>query len=399
MGIGKRIRIDRGLLFFPILLIGIGIALQYSANYPGDQAFFYKHLIWIAISIPFGFFVFLYPLKRIKDFASLLYVIGILLLIIVLFLPNSNGRWIKLEALQFQPSELMKVFFIVFLAKFFTKFDDKKVYFPDLILPILFTAFPMILVFLEPDIGTSAIFFLIFLGMMGSLNISPLRYFLYISPFLSLLCGFNLISWIVFMILLIVALIISDLKFRHSIALFLLNIMFGAFTPILGNFLKPYQKDRLTSFLNPSWDPTGAGWHLLQSKISIGSGGFLGKGYLNGIIKNLGFLPQTRTDFIFAVLGEEFGFLGTFFVLLIFALFLWRILFVAETTDQPFGRYLGIGIFFYFLSQIAVNIGMTVGLLPVVGLPLPFLSYGGTSMFVSTIFIALLLSMRSETHA
>ncbi|GAG13178.1 unnamed protein product, partial [marine sediment metagenome] len=125
------------------------------------------------------------------------------------------------------------------------------------------------------------------------------------------------------------------------------------------------------SFLNPSWDPTGAGWHILQSKISIGSGGLFGKGYLNGIIKNLGFLPQTRTDFIFAVLGEEFGFLGTVVLLLLFAYFLTKVLLLAQNAREPFKKYLAYGIFFYFSSQITVNIGMTIGLLPVVGLPLP----------------------------
>jgi rod shape determining protein RodA len=163
------------------------------------------------------------------------------------------------------------------------------------------------------------------------------------------------------------------------------------------SLLKPYQRDRLLNFLNPSRDPTGAGWQLLQSKISIGSGGIIGKGYLNGAIKNLGFLPQTRTDFIFAVLGEEFGFLGTFFITILFILFLLRILYIAQHAQRSFGRYLAYGIFFYFLSQITVNIGMTVGLLPVVGLPLPFISYGGTSLLISTISVALLISVKNET--
>jgi rod shape determining protein RodA len=151
------------------------------------------------------------------------------------------------------------------------------------------------------------------------------------------------------------------------------------------------------NFLNPSRDPTGSGWQLLQSKISIGSGGIIGKGYLNGAIKNLGFLPQTRTDFIFAVLGEEFGFLGTFFVAILFTFFLLRILYIAQHAQRPFGRYLAYGIFFYFLSQITVNIAMTVGLLPVVGLPLPFISYGGTSLLMSIISVALLVLVKNDT--
>lgn len=358
-----------------------------------------KHLIWIGISIPVGFVAYLYSLKKIKYLATIFYAIGLALLIIVLFLPHSRGRWIQFGGFQFQPSELMKVFYIVLMARIFTGLDRKNVYLPELLIPILITAVPAFLIFFEPDIGTSAIFFLVFLGMMGTLDIPFLRYFLYISPVLSLLCGFNLISWIIFMLVLIGALLFSNMKFREGMLLFLLNIMLGALAPTLSNLLKPYQKVRLMSFLNPSWDSTGAGWHILQSKISIGSGGLFGKGYLNGIIKNLVFLPQTRTDFIFAVLGEEFGFLGTFLLLLLFTFFLWRVLRLTRIRGEPFKKYLAYGIFFCFLSEITVNIAMTIGLLPVVGLPLPFLSYGGTSMLTSTIFIGFLLAIGKRSYA
>jgi rod shape determining protein RodA len=233
--------------------------------------------------------------------------------------------------------------------------------------------------------------------MVGTLNISIPRYILFASPIISFLCGFNLISWILFLILIVVTTIISDLDLRSSIGVFLLNLAVGASTPILDSLLKPYQRDRLLNFLNPSLDPTGAGWQLLQSKISVGSGGIIGKGYLNGSIKNLGFLPQTRTDFIFAVLGEEFGFLGTLFILILLSLFLLRILHIAQHAQRSFGKYLAYGIFFYFLSQITVNIAMTLGLLPVVGLPLPFLSYGGTSLLVSTISVSLLILVKNES--
>jgi rod shape determining protein RodA len=315
-----------------------------------------------------------------------------------LFLPNTRGRWIELGGFQFQPSELMKVFYIILLAKVYSRFTHKDVYFPQLLIPLLLTILPVLLIFFEPDIGTAAIFIVIFLGMLATIGIPLPRYFLYISPLLSLLCGFNLISWIIFMVILISALLFSNIKFRDGLLLFLLNVLLGSLAPKLPLLLKPYQKERLMSFLNPSWDPTGAGWHILQSKISIGSGGLFGKGYLNGIIKNLGFLPQTRTDFIFAVLGEEFGFLGTSILILLFAYFLWKILILARASKEPFKKYLAYGILFYFSSHIVINIGMTIGLLPVVGLPLPFISYGGTSMVVSTIFIGLIFSIRERLY-
>jgi len=393
----KRIKFDKNLLILLALLLVAGAFLQYTANYPGDQTFFRNHLIWIGISLLFGFLILFYPLNGLKDIALILYIIGIIFLIVVPFLPKSDGRWIKIGFFQFQPSEVVKLFFIIFMAKILSKIENKKIYMTDLRFPILIAAIPVLLVFIEPDIGTSAIFVFVCLGMIGTLNISVPRYILFASPLISFLCGFNLISWILFMILLVATIIISDLDLRSSIGIFLLNLAIGASTPIIDSSLEPYQKDRLLNFLNPSLDPTGAGWQLLQSKISIGSGGIVGKGYLNGVIKNLGFLPQTRTDFIFAVLGEEFGFLGTLFILILFTLFLLRVLHIAQHAQRSFGKFLAYGIFFYFLSQITVNIAMTVGLLPVVGLPLPFISYGGTSLLISTISVAILISVKNDS--
>ena len=397
MGMGGKLKVDKNLLILLALLLVAGIFLQYTANYPGDQTFFKNHLMWIVISLVLGFLVLFYPLNGLKDIAIILYIVGIILLAIVPFLPKSEGRWIKTGGFQFQPSEVMKLFFIIFISKIFSKFENKNVTMRDLRLPIIIAAIPVLLVFIEPDIGTASIFLFIFLGIVGTLNISIPRYILLASPLISFLCGFHLVSWILFMIMLVAVIIISDVELRFSIGVFLMNLAVGASTPILDSLLKPYQKTRLLTFLNPSLDPTGAGWQLLQSKISIGSGGFFGKGYLNGSIKNLGFLPQTRTDFIFAVLGEEFGFLGTIALLTLFTLFLLRILHIARRAQRSFGKYLAYGIFFYFLSQITVNIAMTIGLLPVVGLPLPFISYGGTSFVVSTVMVALLILVKNES--
>lgn len=397
MGMGRRLKPDKDLIILLILLLVAGAFLQYTANYPGDQTFFKNHLIWIGISLTAGFLVLFFPFHILKDIAFLLYTIGIILLIIVLFFHGSDGRWIRFSSFQFQPSEIAKLFFIIFMAKNFSKIDNKRIYMNDLRVPVIFAAIPTLLVFIEPDIGTSAIFLFVFLGMVSVLNISVPRYILFISPLVSLLCGFNLISWILFMILLIVTIILSDIKIHYSIGVFLLNLAIGASTPIIDSLLKPYQKARLLNFINPSLDQTGAGWQLLQSKISIGSGGFFGKGYLNGTIKNLGFLPQTRTDFIFAVLGEEFGFIGILFLLTLFTLFLFRILYIANHAQKSFGKFLAYGVFFYFLSQITINIAMTIGLLPVVGLPLPFISYGGTSLVVSTVAVAILITVKNDS--
>ncbi|MEO0293250.1 MAG: FtsW/RodA/SpoVE family cell cycle protein [candidate division WOR-3 bacterium] len=393
----KEIKFDKNLLILFLLLVSIGILLQYTANYPKNPIFFKNHLIWVGISLLLSPLLLFLSLHRLKEISLFLYLIGLFLLIIVIFLPNSDGRWIRMRGFQFQPSELMKIFFIIFIAKILSEFEDKKVNIKDLRLPIIVAGIPTFLVFIEPDIGTSAIFLFTFLGLIWTINITIPLYILLLSPLISILCGFHLISWILFMILLITTILLAKLDLKSSILIFLFNTGVGASAPVITKFLKPYQKARLLNFLNPSKDPTGAGWQLLQSKISIGSGGLWGKGYLNGVIKNLGFLPQTRTDFIFSVLGEEFGFIGTFAVIIIFTLFLLRILYIAQQAEKPFSKYLAYGIFFYFSSQVIINIAMTVGLLPVVGLPLPFLSYGGSSLLISTISISLLTLVKSDS--
>lgn len=386
-------KFDRHLLIVFFILIVIGVFLQYSANYPGDRTYFTKHIYWILISLPLGFFAYMIPVRSIKHYAVHIYIVASLLLIIVLLIPGNEGRWIRFGWGQFQPSEIMKVAYIILLAKFFSDFNGREIYFSDLIPSFMITVFPVLLIALEPDIGTAVIFLFIYLGSVLTLNLPILRYFLYVSPFISLFCSLNIIAWVIFLIVFVVLLFLSSVKLRNALLLFLINIGLGAISPLLAGLLKPYQKERIMSFLNPTWDPTGSGWQILQSKISIGSGGFFGKGFLNGIIKNLGFLPQTRTDFIFAVLGEEFGFLGITFILLIFGFFLYRIVYIAGRSKRSFKKYLSYAIFFYFLSQIVINISMTVGLLPVVGLPLPFISYGGTSLLISTVCVGLLLNM------
>jgi len=162
--------------------------------------------------------------------------------------------------------------------------------------------------------------------------------------------------------------------------------------------LKPYQKARLLVFLNPYKDPTGSGWHIIQSKISIGSGGFLGKGYLKGQLKTLKFIPMKNTDFVFSVIGEELGFIGTFLLIALYAYFLIRVLDVALKSRGRFTRLIGLGIFFYFFLHFVVNVGMCLGLLPVVGLPLPFLSYGGTNLVISLSLFGLLLNLKRNQY-
>jgi len=313
------------------------------------------------------------------------------LLLIPLFSHHTVKRWISLGGFSFQPSELAKFFLILALSRYFFNKKEKGIRPKDVFIPFVLTFIPFLLTMLEPDLGTSLVFVAIFIGYIFSMEISIFQFFLLLSPFLSVLSAFNYISWAVFFFLLILSLYFSRTKLQMGLIIVFLNLIIGGITPILWNSLKEYQKKRIVVFFKPDLDPGGAGWQIVQSRIAIGSGGFFGKGYLQGAQKALSFIPQQHTDFIFTVIGEELGFVGSSILIFLYFLLLWRILIIGLNSRNRFNRNVCIGIFIYFLVQVFINIGMTLGLLPIVGIPLPFFSYGGSSMLISIIMVAFAL--------
>jgi rod shape determining protein RodA len=227
----------------------------------------------------------------------------------------------------------------------------------------------------------------------------PLLYlFLIVSPVISLICAFHWISWALFFLLLVFLLHRLRLTFVFSVGFLLLNLAFGMITPLVWNKLHHYQKQRIIIFLDPGRDPQGAGYQIIQSKVAIGSGGIAGKGFLQGSQTKLAFLPHQHTDFVFSVLGEEFGLLGEIVVLGLFALLLVKGILLAQKTRNTFAGNVVIGLVAVIGFQMLVNVGMTLGVMPVTGLPLPFVSYGGSSMLLSWSIVGLLLAINSRWY-
>ncbi|MDQ7031862.1 MAG: rod shape-determining protein RodA [Desulfonauticus sp.] len=349
------------LLFIVFILFFIGVLNLYSASaYRLEQGigftpFFLKQLIWGGIAFGCFFVILFIDYSHFKHFAWYLYVLAVISLALVFGFGKvvyGARRWIDLGFFHFQPSELTKISTIILVASLLSEHQevlDVKV----LSKIALVVLIPVIFIVKQPDLGTALLIIFTIAGMIFYKGV------------------------------------------KKNIAKVLL-IIFPMTLPLFWFCLHDYQKERILNFLNPSRDPLGAGYHIIQSQIAIGSGKLWGKGFLEGSQSQLRFLPEKHTDFAFAVFSEEWGFVGSVVLLFLFCFFLYQILQIAFKAKDDFGRYLVIGIFFYFFIQIVVNMGMVLGLMPVVGIPLPFISYGGTSLVMNFILIGLVtnVSMR-----
>ena len=350
------------------VIIFFGLVALYSASFQNvrvSQKIFFDQLILALVGIGIIFVFQKINFRRYYDLAYVLYAVNLFILVCVLFLGRDvlgARRWISFGGINFQPSELTKISLIFFLARYYTTLRPvlsfnlrNNIYslFKQLIIPIFLTGICMFLIFKQPDLGTSLLMLGIFLAMayMGGI------YYKYLLGFL-LSC---------------------------------LAIM-----PVAWSFLKQYQKDRLLVFLNPNIDPLGAGYTIIQSKIAVGSGRILGKGWLSGSQSQLNFLPERHTDFIFSVIGEEWGLVGSMFLVFMYFILIQTMLDVAKHTKDRFGILLVIGISSIFTLQVIINIGMVIGLFPIVGLTLPLVSYGRSSFLVFMIMIGILMNVCRE---
>ncbi|MBF0557781.1 MAG: rod shape-determining protein RodA [Nitrospirae bacterium] len=348
-----------------ICLSLIGVITIYSATRPpagvsGHPDFYSKQIIWLAISIVTLFAIVFFDYKWLFRYAYPLYAIGIFLLIVVLIAGRSGmgaKRWLSIGFFSFQPSEFFRILFVIGFSAYLSggahdfreKMSARSV--------VLFALLPLALLVKQPDLGTAILMVALFIVLSVSKGVS--------KKVISVVLIIGLVS-----------------------------------VPFLGHIvwegLKDYQKNRLVAFMDPDVDPSGIGYHINQSKISIGSGGILGKGYLKGTQGPLRFLPEKHTDFIFAVYAEETGFAGSFILLCIYLLLFLRGLDTAYRAKDEFGRLMAVGITAMFFVYFCVNIGMTLSLMPVVGVPLPFVSYGGTALLSNFIAAGILINIRTR---
>ena len=344
--------INYPLLGLIIILFFVGLAALYSISNGDFNSWPLKHSQRFILGLIIFFLVIFFDLRLIFGYAYVIFFLSIISLVIIPFFGiESNGatRWINIAGISLQPSEFVKYTLILALAKYFHSINNDSSFIKTLIIPLIITIVPVLLVITQPDLGTALI---ILIGGISLFWISGLNYKYFIVGVFSILC----------------------------------------FLPVLWQYLKDYQKDRVLTFFNPERDPLGNGYHIMQSKIALGSGGIFGKGYMEGTQSHLNFLPEMQTDFIFTMLGEEFGFTGTLLILLIYAALIMISIRLALKSRSLFSKYLSLGVCNVFFIYVFVNIGMVTGLLPVVGVPLPFISYGGSSMLAVMFGFGLLMN-------
>ncbi|MEZ4651292.1 MAG: rod shape-determining protein RodA [Candidatus Eisenbacteria bacterium] len=376
------------LLMLPTLLLVLaGVATIYSATRlaTGDASgFFERHLMYLAMgSVVFGFFFFL-PLRLWEDWSYVVYGISLLLLVaVLLFGVDSHGaqRWFQVGPLRSQPSEFAKLALVAVLARYL---GGKRV---DLSRPgplaiaMLLVLAPTALVLQQPDLGTAGAFPALALPMLIWAGMPRILLFILLSPIIGLLLVYNLVFWVLFLVFSIVVFRRSRLSNLLLGLFLLLQVGLHVGAPRVIETLHPYQQARIHTFFHPESDPSGSGWQVLQSRIAIGSGQLFGTGYLQGSQKKLAFLPMQHNDFIFSVIGEEWGFFGAAVIVILFGLLVARSVRVATQCRSPFGSLLLVGVAGLIFYHAAVNMAMTMGLFPVTGLPLPFLSYGGSFLW------------------
>jgi rod shape determining protein RodA len=346
--------IDYFLLVSVMCLLASGWFVLYSASQQEEIAtgidFTQKQFIWMSLAV-FVFFVFLLvDYHFLVNISFIIYGIVIILLLAVLFFGGAKygaKRWINIAGFTLQPSEVAKLGVILAVVKYMIGDMEDRHNFRYIVLTGAIIIFPLLLIYKQPDLGTTLIFVP---AVFAMLFIAGMRW--------------------VYVVFGLVVVFVS--------------------MPVVWNFLRPYQKARVITFINPESDPFGTGYSIIQSKIAIGSGGIIGKGWLGGTQNRLNFIPERHTDFIFSVVGEEWGFLGVLFVVILFFIAIASGFNIARKAPDVCGKFLALGIVVMFAAQVSVNIGMTIGLLPVTGIPLPFMSYGGTSLVVTMAMIGIL---------
>ncbi len=353
------------ILIIAVLIACLGILSVYSSTYQKEgklwQEIYKRQILWMLLGLILFFVISNFKYRHLWDLTYLLYAFMLFILFLVFALGavrSGAQRWIRIAWFNFQPAEFAKLITVIFLSRYFSRkgscdislLSSKLGILRGLILPFIFIAIPMGLIIEQPDLGSGMMILLFFISVL----------------------------------------FFTGVKLRYILILLLVIIMP---LPLFWQFLRDYQKERLLVFLNPNIDPLGAGYTVINSKIAIGSGGIFGKGWLAGTQSQLHFLPESHTDFIFATFAEEWGFTGCAALLSLYYFLIRQGILIASRTNDYFGRLMACGISLMLGIQIFINIAMNLGLAPVVGLPLPLMSYGGSSVLVTFISLAILVNI------
>ena len=376
-----------------IFLLGIGLALLMSASQDQNISSFDRQINWIILGA-FSFFILQYIRRQIfYEYAYILYIINIFLLIIPILVVEIVGgasSWINLGFAKFQPSELGKVIIVFVISKFLADNNENLSDLKKISYSILIVLIPSLLVFVQPDYGTAIIYLLILIPMLYWSGVSAFNLFIFLAPFVSIIAVYDFYIFYFWMLVVVILYYLFQIKLIYGIINFMINIASALFAKwAWDNLLKNHHRIRLEILFDPESAPYGAGYQIIQSKIAIGSGGVFGVGWGKGTQTHLSFLPVRDTDFILSVGAEELGLVLVLSIMISFLCFTYNMLDYSERIFNKFSSLILVGfssiIFFHFI----INFGMTIGLLPVIGLPLPFISYGGTFLLTCFAIVAI----------
>ena len=395
--------IDRPLAAVVLALAAYGLATLYSAGQTDVPTFvatiWHKQLIWLSVGLVATVLMFRTSPRLLEWATPYAFGISVVVLLLTLFLGTGAGTaasersWIAVGGVRLgQPAELAKLAVILMLASWLAGRREPPATLRDLLPPCVIAGLPTFLVAKQPDLGSAIVFISILFAMLYWAGTKPSLLLLLGSPAIGLILAFSTVAWGAWIIVLFALLLWWRPYAWEGLAVMSANVLMGVVAVPFWRRLAPYQQNRLLAFLNPEVDPRATGWHVIQSKIAIGSGGFLGQGFTHGPQKRLAFLPAQHTDFIFPVVGEELGFVGVLIALALFIALVLILLRIARRATDPYSSLCVFGAAGLLFTHFVENVGMTVNLLPITGIPLPFFSYGGS--FLLACSLALGLSMR-----
>jgi len=429
---------DYGIFGSMVLIVLMGITMIYSGTHAIEwaQDLWIKQAIWFGLGLVGMIGAIFFDYQILGKYSRLIYIIVIVLLVCVLFEPSvrSAKSWFILGPFSFQPAELAKLATIIILSEYLSTKKDGLNTLSELLPAIGWVGLPILLILMQPDLGTTLVFLPIFLMMLYVTGIRTLYLVTMTSAVVLIIIITLFVSWIeiqpqlanigiisflykifgsleygiIFLIVLLAIIagiyyaikifFVPEIKFTNFLLSYIIIGVSMFSSLIMDNFLKEYQRKRILVFIDPNIDPLGAGYNIIQSKIAVGSGQLFGKGLLNGTQNQLGFLPERQTDFIFSVLGEELGFIGVTVLLFLFYVIIYRGIAIAFSSRDRFGCLLATGIISMIAVQIFINIGIATGIMPVTGLTLPLVSYGGSSLFITMVSLGIVLNIRLKRY-
>ncbi len=406
----SRVRqLDKALVVSVGLLAFYGLATLYSAGQTDVPTFvatiWQRQLVWLGLSLVVAVLTFRTSPRMLEWATPFVYAIAVFLLVLTLLIGTGAGTaagsrsWLAIGGHRFgQPAELAKLAVILLLARWLAALRESPATLRDLIVPGLIAGLPCVLVLKQPDLGSAIVFVAILFVMLFWAGTKPSLLLLAASPVIGLVLAVSTVAWGVWIAVLAGLLVWWRPYLWEGLAVMGLNVLGGVLALPFWNRLAPYQQNRLLAFLNPDIDPRAAGWHVIQSRVAVGSGGLLGKGFTEGTQKRLAFLPAQHTDFIFSIVGEELGFVGVLIALILFAWLLFVLLRIARRATDPFSSLCVFGVAGLFFTHIVENVGMTINLMPITGIPLPFFSYGGSFLLVCSTGVAVALRVAWEAR-